>query len=278
MQVQKLEKDLGILIFDRKKQPIEPTNIGRELIGRAKKILREIKEMQDFVKNEKDILEGELRIGIIPTLAPYLVPLFLSGLLKNYPKLKPIMREMQTEDLISGLYQDKLDIGILVTPLEDKSLYEMPIFEETFVAYLSETHPLLAKKELDIEDLDKHDLWILNEGHCFRSQILNICQNLATKDRQFVYESGSLDTLRKMVELNFGYTLLPQLALSDIPPERWDYIRYFKDPQPARQVSLVVHHSFLKVKILETLQKEILDNLPKNIHQNPKQKKIISWK
>ncbi len=103
-------------------------------------------------------------------------------------------------------------------------------------------------------------------------------QNLATKDRQFVYESGSLDTLRKMVELNFGYTLLPQLALSDIPPERWDYIRYFKDPQPARQVSLVVHHSFLKVKILETLQKEILDNLPKNIHQNPKQKKIISWK
>ncbi len=276
MQVQKIEKELGVLIFDRKKQPIEPTNIGKKIIERAKKILRDAKEMKDFVKSEKEVLEGELRIGIIPTLAPYLIPLFLSGLLKKYPKIKPVMKEMQTEDLILGLHQDQLDIGILVTPLEDRSLHEIKLFEEIFVAYLSENHPLLSKKHIELQDLEKHDLWILNEGHCFRSQILNICQKQPTKDGQFVYESGSLDTLRKMVELHAGYTLLPQLALQDISPPRWEYIRYFEDPQPARQVSLVVHHSFLKWKILETLQTQILDNLPKSIQQNPQPKKIIS--
>ncbi|GAB4400683.1 MAG: LysR substrate-binding domain-containing protein [Microscillaceae bacterium] len=275
MQVQKLEKELDVLLFDRKKQPLEPTPVGKELIRRARQVLREVQEMRDFVKNEKEILAGEIKIGIIPTLAPYLIPLFLSGFLKKHPPIRPVIEELQTEDLVHRLVDGRLDIGLLVTPLEEKGLEEIPVFEETFVAYLSEGHPLLAKRELSLSDLEAHDLWILNEGHCFRNQILQICQQKPNHERAFVYESGSLDTLRKMVEQRFGYTLLPQLALHDIHPDRWEFLRYFEEPQPARQISLVVHERFLKRRLVESLREEIFAQLPETIRKRSLRQQLV---
>lgn len=276
MQVQKLEAELGVIIFDRKKQPLVPTKQGEEIIKRARKVLSEAKGIKEYINTEKNIVEGELRIGIIPTLAPYLLPLFLFSFLKKHPHVKPIIEELQSERLIEKLHNNHLDLGIIVTPLQEKNLQETPLFEERFAVYLSENHELLKKDKISTKDLENKELWVLNQGHCFRNQVLNICGQSHNKSRDFIYESGSLDTLRKMVEQNFGYTLLPQLALGDIKNKK--LIRYFEEPQPVREVSLVVHNSLLKFKLIELIRKEILSNLPKSINIKAQKKQVIKWR
>ncbi len=278
MQIQKLEQELDVVIFDRKKQPIEPTVVGQEIIRRARAVLREARGIKDFIKSERGIVEGELKIGIIPTLAPYLIPRFLIGFIQKYPKLRPVIEESQTQELLQKLYTDKIDMAILVTPIQEKGLEEIPLFEETFVAYLSENHALLEKQTLSLKDLESKDLWILNEGHCFRNQVMNLCQFQPNQERQFVYESGSLETLSRMVELEFGYTLLPQLATLTLEG-REHLLRYFENPQPVRQVSLMVKRGFLKRHLIDMVKQAIWEGLPQAI-KNPKapeQKKVVRW-
>jgi len=275
MQVQKLEEELGIKLFDRSKQPITPTDIGIEVIEQARIILKESYKLKELINNQKSVVSGELRIGIIPTLAPYLMPQIISAFMKKYPDVQLVIWEYMTDQIVSELKNGLLDCGILSTPLEDKSLQESPLFYESFVAYLSKSSPLTSKKTLQASDINLDDLWLLNEGHCMRNQILNICnRKKSTEVRAFEYNTDSVETLKKMVEMNKGITLLPELSISDFSVKQLDRIRYFKSPQPTREISIVTHRNFLKRRLIMALEKEILDAIPKRM-RNKNKKEVL---
>lgn len=275
MQVQKLEEELGIKLFDRSKQPITPTDIGIEVIEQARTILKESYKLKELINNQKSVISGELRIGIIPTMAPYLMPQIISAFMKKYPDVQLIVWEYMTDQIVSELKNGLLDCGILSTPLEDKSLQENPLFYESFVAYLSKSSPLTSKKTLQASDINLDDLWLLNEGHCMRNQILNICnRKKSTEVRAFEYNTDSVETLKRMVEMNKGITLLPELSISDFSVKQLDRIRYFKSPQPTREISIVTHRNFLKRRLIMALEKEILDAIPKRM-RNKNKKEVL---
>jgi len=272
MQVQKLEEDLGIKIFDRSKQPVIPTEIGEEIIQQARKILHEVKMLHQSIKDKQGILQGELRIGIIPTLAPYLLPMFLQSFLSKYPEIKIRIKEMTTDVIIEKLKAGRIDAGLLITPLMDSSIIEYALFYEELVAYVSKRNTAYKKTYVLAEDIDLKELWLLEEGHCFRSQIINLCElKKQTKDQShFEYEAGSVETLRKMVEMNNGVTILPELATLDFSVKQQNMIRHFKTPVPVREVSLVTHRNYVKKKLVDVLKAEIIHTLPYKITMNKK--------
>ncbi|QCR23554.1 hydrogen peroxide-inducible genes activator [Pontibacter sp. SGAir0037] len=275
MQLQKLEEELGVQLFDRSRVPVRPTEIGKEVIAQARIVVAESKKLQEIVQNQKQDLAGELRIGVIPTLAPYLIPLFITGFIQKYPQVRVVVQEMLTNQIVEKLNHELLDVGLLVTPLEDKSIKELPMFYESFVAYVHPEHPLANRNTISPQDLSLDEMWVLNEGHCFRSQVLNICNrgvnSIAASGGHFDYKSGSLETLKRIVETQHGYTLLPELSVLDMPEDKRQLVRIFEEPQPLREVSLVVHRSFLKKKLIEALHKEIVAALPKQVREREKE-------
>ena len=270
MQIQKLEEDLGIKIFDRSKQPVIPTEIGEEIIKQARVIIHEVKMMHQSIKDRKGLVAGELRIGIIPTLAPYLLPLFLQSFLDKYPDIKIRVKEMTTEIIIEKLKAGRIDAGLLVTPLQDSSIIEYPLFYEELVAYVSKSNAAFKKNYVLADDIDLKELWLLEEGHCFRSQIISLCELKKQSNLQshFEYEAGSVETLRKMVEMNKGITILPELATIDFSLKQQNMIRHFRSPAPVREVSLVTHRNYVKKKLVDVLKEEVLGSLPKKITLN----------
>ena len=275
MQVQKLEDELGVKLFDRSKQPITPTEIGIEILEQSRNILKESYKLKELISNQKSIVSGELRIGIIPTMAPYLMPKVISAFMVKYPDVQLVIWEYMTDQIIHELKNGLLDCGILSTPLEDKSLQESPLFYESFVAYLSKSSQLINKKNLHASDINLDELWLLNEGHCMRNQILNICKRKKSDDlKPFEYNTDSVETLKRMVEMNNGITLLPELSISDFSVKQLDRVRYFKSPEPTREISIVTHRNYLKRKLILALEKEILDAIPKRM-RNKKKKEIL---
>ncbi len=278
MQLQKLEEELGVQLFDRSRVPVRPTEIGKEIIEQARVIIAESKKIKEIVLDQKQEISGELRIGVIPTLAPYLIPLFITSFLEKYPDVQVVVQEMLTEQIVDKLKHELLDVGLLVTPLADKSIKELPLFYESFVAYINPQHPLSKYKTIKPEQLDLDELWILNEGHCFRSQVLNICNRGSksgdNKNSKLDYKSGSLETLKRIVENQHGLTLLPELSTLDLPKEKRELVHTFEEPQPLREVSLAVHRSFLKKKLIEALKQEIIKSLPETIRNREKEQVI----
>ncbi|MHB1178120.1 MAG: hydrogen peroxide-inducible genes activator [Daejeonella sp.] len=275
MQVQKLEEELGVKLFDRSRQPVIPTEIGIEILEQARLIVKESYKVKEIISNKKGGAEGELKIGIIPTMAPYLMPKVISAFMEKYPGVQLIIWEYTTEQIIYELKNGLLDCGILSTPLDDKSLYENPLFFESFVAYLSKSSPLTRKKSLSPKDIDADDLWLLNEGHCMRNQILNICnKKRSDENKLFEYNTDSVETLKRMVDMNKGITLLPELSLADFSVRQLDRVRYFKSPAPSREISIVTHRNFLKRKLISILEKEIIAAIPKRM-QSKKKKEIM---
>ncbi len=270
MQVQKLEEELGIKIFDRSKQPVVPTEAGREIIEQANRILAEKSVMTDITQVKKGVMTGELRIGIIPTLAPYLLPLFVQGFNRKYPQVKLIVNEMMTEYIVARLREGRIDVGILVTPLQEKGIREYVLFYEELLAYISKKNSAYKKTYVLPQDIDPNKLWLMEEGHCFRSQIVNLCElrRSAELSNHFEYEAGSIETLRRMVELNDGITILPELTTLDMSARQLQQIRHFKKPAPMREVSIVVHRDFLKKRMIEALKEEIILAVPENIRKN----------
>lgn len=272
MQIQKLEDDLGTKIFDRSKQPVIPTELGEEIIRQARNIVHEVKMMHQLIKDRQGLLQGELRIGIIPTLAPYLIPMFLQSFLNNYPDVKIKVTEMTTELIVEKLKAGRIDAGLLVTPLLDNSIIEYPLFYEELVAYVSKSNAAYKKNYVLADDIDLKELWLLEEGHCFRSQIVNLCElkKQSKVHSHFEYEAGSVETLRKMVEINNGITILPEMATLDFSVKQLNMVRHFKSPAPVREVSLVTHRNYVKKKLVDVLKKEVLSSLPKKIMMNKK--------
>ena len=264
MMIQKLEDELGIKIFDRKKQPVQPTEEGKEIIERARQIIADVSRLREYSQERKQEVSGEVRVAIIPTLAPYLLPLFLQSLMEKHPALKVKIRELVTEDIINTLKKGEIDIGLMATPVNEPALKEIPVFYEEFFAYTADEEPIAKKKYILPKDIDLSKLWILEEGHCLRDQIFNLCE-LKKKDVEsdrLHYQAGSLETLKNLVDHQKGVTILPYLATLSLTKKQQAKIRSFVQPRPVREISLVVNQNFPRKKIIEAIKKEIEDNLP----------------
>jgi len=272
MQVQKLEDTLGVKLFDRSKQPVTPTEIGIDIIAQARVLLGESEKIKEIITDRQKELSGELKVGIIPTISPYILPKILGGFVTKYPQVKLIVWEQTTENIIQQLKLGTLDCGILSTPLHENTLTEIPVFYENFVAYTSKLSNLFKKKHISPDDIDMEEIWVLNEGHCMREQVLNICQRRRSTQgfKHFEYNTGSVETLKRMVDQNNGATILPELALSDLTEKQMERVRYFKSPEPAREVSIVIQRNFLKRRMIDALKAEILEFVPKRMKSKKK--------
>ena len=273
MQVQKLEEELGVKLFDRSKVPVLPTEAGMAIIEQARRIVAEKELLIEMVAAKKGVVNGELKLGIIPTLAPYLLPLFIQSFTKQYPQVKLHINELTTERILSRLKDGRIDAGILVTPLHDASIKEEPLFYEEMVAYVSKADAAFQKNYVLAKDINPEKLWLLEEGHCFRSQIMNLCELRKTGRgaNHFEYEAGSFETLRRMVDLYDGITVLPELATYDMTAKQEQHIRHFKHPAPVREVSLVMHRTFVKRRLLDALKQQIIKAVPDKLKKNKKQ-------
>lgn len=265
MQIRKLERELGVEIFDRGKQPVEPTDLGARILDQARVILREAARLRELIVEAGGEVAGELRVGILPTLAPYLLPLFASAMAERYPDLSVTVEELRTEQIVEGLRTDRLDAGLVASVVGERGLVERPLFEEPFVAYVSERHPFFEQADLRTADLRLGDLWLLNEGHCFRDQVLQLCGEIHRSERRvrpFHFESGNLGTLKRLVDSSGGLTLLPALAVHTLTEEERRRIRPFVAPAPSRRIRLVRAQTYLKRHLIEAFVAELLRALP----------------
>lgn len=278
MQLKKLEETLGVILFDRSKHPIIPTIIGQKVIEQARITLSELRRIEAIVEDSQNALSGQIRIGIIPSLAPYLMPLFIGRFTSNYPDVHLKATEMLTEDIITGLKKEIIDVGLLVTPLKESGIFEVPLFYEKMMLYSHNDHQLAHKKVLKSLDIASPDLWLLSKGHCFRSQVINLCsyQENARDELTFEYESGSLETLKRLVQVEGGYTLLPELALDDTLNSAQTTVRELERPH-LREVSLVHTRSYAKKSLLEALTKVISESVPQKM-RNPGRGQIVEWR
>ncbi len=258
MQVQKIEDELQILIFDRSKKPIQVTEIGQKIITQAQNIVNEADRIQDIVDLQKGFIGGDFRLGIIPTIMPTLLPMFLMNFTKKYPKLHLIIEELNTDEIIARLKNGHLDAAIAATPLQDDKIKEIVLYFEPFVAYIPKNQFVESKKEITIEDLNIDEILLLQDGHCFRDGILNLCKTSIQKHKNhFQIESGSFETLIKLADEGLGTTLLPYLHTLDLKEKDQKKLYHFVEPKPAREVSLIFSKTALKSHIIEALRSTI---------------------
>ena len=255
MQIQKVEEELNIQIFDRSKKPIQLTEIGQKIVSQAKNIVNEADRMQDIVEQQKGFIGGEFRLGIIPTIMPTLLPMFLNNFIKKYPKVKLIIEELNTDEIIVRLKNGHLDAAIASTPLMEEKIKEVVLYFEPFMAYIPTSHRYYHNNEIEVSDLDLDEILLLQDGHCFRDGILNLCKNVNKSDfSHFQLESGSFETLIKLADEGLGTTLLPYLHTLDLNDKNKTKLRAFKDPKPAREVSLIYPKNELKIHIINALR------------------------
>ena len=254
MQIQKLEEELDILIFDRSKKPIELTALGQKIVTQARNIVNESERMQDVVDQEKGFIGGEFKLGIIPTITPTLLPMFLKAFTNKYPKVQLKIEELTTPEIITKLQDGHIDAAIAATPLHIERIKERALYYEPFVGYIPSNHRLSKKEKIDSTDLELDDILLLEDGHCFRDGVINLCKSskLSGNDK-FQLESGSFETLIKLSNEGLGMTLLPYLHTLDVSEKQQQNLRYFNEPSPAREVSLIYSKSELKLQIIEAL-------------------------
>ncbi len=274
MMIKKLEEELGVKLFDRSKHPVKTTDIGEKIIHQARKIISESKKMKEMIDHEKGIVSGELKIGIIPTLAPYLLPLFLKQFMQSYPSVKLLINEFTTDEIIHRLKTGDLDAGILATPLYDKAIQEHVLFYEKYFLYVNQKEKGFDKKYVLPKDIDVNRLWLLEEGHCMRSQILNFCalKKMNESEEHFHYNAGSIETLKNMVDTNFGMTIIPELTTHHLNSSQSKRLRVFKSPEPVREISIITHREFIKENLIACLRGSILSVIPEEM----KSKKHVS--
>jgi len=279
MQIKKLEEDLEIIIFDRSKQPLIPTDVGSRIIDQARIVLKQSDEINNIVKDHKNQVSGMLRIGIIPTLAPYLLPIFVGNYKKKYPNIFIKVVEATTENIIKLLNKDLIDVGILVTPLNEEKIIEKPIFYEEMLIYANSGHKIHNQPEITVKDIATPEIWLLSDGHCFRDQVINLCSYMGTSDSDlpFHFEAGSLETLMNIIDKEGGITLIPELAKATMAQKRAYNVENFTNIKPLREVSLVYSRHFAKHKLINLLWREIKDSVPKEL-QDEDRGTIVEWR
>ncbi len=279
MQIKKLEEDMEIIIFDRSKQPLIPTDIGQRIIEQARIVLKQAEEITNIVKDHKHQVSGMLRIGIIPTLAPYLLPIFIGEYKKKYPNIFIKVTEATTENIVKLLNKDLIDVGVLVTPLKEEKIIEKPVFYEEMLIYANSSHKLHNQKEITLQDIATPEIWLLSDGHCFRDQVINLCSYLGTTDSQlpFHFEAGSLETLMNIVDHEGGLTLIPELAKATMSKKRAYNVKHFTNIKPLREVSLVYSRHFAKHKLINLLWNVMREAVPKEL-QEAERGTIVEWR
>lgn len=266
MQVHKLEEELGVLIFDRSKQPVTPTEIGKRIIEQARVVLHEMGRIEQLTQEAMGNYEGEFYLGIIPTAAPSLLPRILPNLRKALPDVHFIVEELQTDVIIERLRKDQLDAGILATPLDERGIIENPVFYEPFMAFIPKEHRLGKESFITNSELDINDILLLNEGHCFRSSVLNLCdQSEKRQEKPVRLESGNFDTLIRLAQQGYGMTLIPYLTALDLSEELQTMVRPIAEPRPTREMSVVYSRTQLKIGVIEKLISAITASIPKKL-------------
>jgi len=261
MQIQKLEEELGVQLFDRTKKPVLPTDIGEKVAEQARVVLREAERIRDLLAEAEATLAGDLTLGIIPTLSPYVLPLVTGTFAKRYPRISVTVREMPTRQILELLATDRLDAGLIATQEDRPGLIQRPLFTEPFVAYVSDQHRLSGNSHVSADELSASDLWLLSEGHCFRDQVLQLCGTLEQTGpaNPIRFESGSLETLRLLVDEAGGMTLLPHLATRSLGEAAAQHLRPFSDPVPQRTVYLIYGRAYLKRALIEAYVNVLLE-------------------
>jgi LysR family hydrogen peroxide-inducible transcriptional activator len=279
MQIKKLEEDLEIIIFDRSRHPLMPTDVGQRIIDQARIVLKQNEEINNIVKDHKNQVSGLIRIGIIPTMAPYLLPIFIGNYKRKYPNIFIKVIEETTDNIVKLLHKDLIDVGILATPLKEEKINEKPLFYEEMLIYANPSHSLHKLKEITIKDIATPEIWLLSDGHCFRDQVINLCSFLGTTDSSlpFHFEAGSLETLMNIVDREGGLTLIPELAKIGMSEKRLANVKSFTSIRPLREVSLVYSRHFAKYKLINLLWREIMDCIPTEL-QDKKRGTVVEWK
>lgn len=279
MQIKKLEDELGVIIFDRSRQPVVPTDLGARLIEQARMALASAGRIKEIIKEEKQVVEGSLRIGIIPTLAPYLLPVFIGNYIRKYPAVKVVVEELVSEEIIRRLKHDLIDVGLFVTPYQDDKIVENPVFYEEMLIYAHPQHELLKQKEISLKDIATPEIWMLGDGHCFRDQVVNLCamSGIQHNTLPFEFESNSLETLMRIVDMEGGFTLIPELALHYMPEEKKRQVRAFTGHKPLREVSVIYSRHYTKQKLIRLLCEEIRAVVPP-VMLDAARGSIVEWK
>jgi LysR family hydrogen peroxide-inducible transcriptional activator len=275
--IARFEEEIGISIFDRKTKPVTVTKEGAAIICQLKSISKELGILEELVQELKGELSGKIKIGVLPTIAPYLLPIFLNDFASKFPKLTFEVSEINTATIKDLILKRELDIGIVAIPLEEKDFTEIPLYNEAFVLYDYESNP--KKNSVSINNLDFNRFWLLEEGHCLRTQVEKICEFDSCKNKEginFEFKAGSIDSLTRFVKKNKGMTLLPYLATLDFSEAEKEKLSYFKAPIPVRTIGLVVHRHFVKKQILELLQSEIQEKVPPLLNSLKSKEKIYA--
>jgi LysR family hydrogen peroxide-inducible transcriptional activator len=277
MQIKKLENELGVVLFDRSKKPLKPTAIGEKTIARARAVLSEVAGIDEMISDYRDRIAGELKLGVIPSVSPYLVPRFLGKFTKKFPEVKLEIRELLTENLIQQLRRGIVDTGIIVTPLAEEGIIESPLYYEYMQVYAHKSHPVSKLKRITLNELDTEDLWLMSQGNCFRSQVLNLCatEKQMIPDKQVYYESGSLETIKRLIETEGGWTILPELAVDDRHNSLVS-IQSIESPSPVREVSLIYSRYQSKQRLIRFLKEEIQSSVPEKMLKKNRGT-IVEW-
>ena len=262
----KLEEEIGAKLFDRNRQPICPTPVGERVVQQAREVLEQADSIKDIVLEEKQSLGGVFRVGILPTIAPYLLPRFFPQMMKKYPTLDIRVREMKTYQIKDALLQGDIDAGILAT-IEGLEEYEQTtLFYEKYIGYVSREDALFKKEMIRTADVAaSRELWLLDEGHCFRDQMVRFCQMKSSQTSQLAYNLGSMETFMRMVESGMGITFIPELAEMQLSDPQKELVRPFAIPVPTRELILITNKNFIRQTLLDTVVKEIQASVPKSM-------------
>lgn len=261
--IQKLEDELEVKIFDRARQPIAPTPIGVHILKQAKEILVQVDNLKQIIREQKEEIGGNFHIGLLPTIAPYLLPRFFQDMVKKYPKLNIIVSEMKTPDIKRALLTGEIDVGILAE-LNDMEMYNHThLFYEEFYAYVAREEDLFAKSTIRAVDLKGEMLWLLDEGHCFRDQMVRFCHIQPERNDNLTYQLGSMETFMRMVEKGEGITFVPELAIDQMSDRQKELVRPFAIPHPARRIIILTDRRFIRHSLIDVLQAEIQASIPK---------------
>jgi len=263
--IQKLEDELGVKIFDRRQQPVQPTQVGKQVIEQAWKVLLRAERLKKTVEEEKKSLQGTFNIGVLPTIAPYLIPNFFPQLMNDYPEMDVRITEMKTQDMKRAMRHGDIDAGILarVEGLEDMECHTL--YYEQFYAYVSKDAPLYENSSIKTTDLKGEMLWLLDEGHCFRNQLVKFCQLKAATRSKRAYNLGSIETFMRIVENGKGVTFIPELILRQLNEQQKQLVKPFALPVPTREIVMMTEKNFIRTTLLNTVMESIRLSVPKEM-------------
>lgn len=263
--IQKLEDELDAKIFDRSQQPVRPTAIGQRVIQQAQQTLAQAERIKSIVREEKRSLAGLFRIGILPTIAPYLLPRFFPLLMEKYPELDIRVVEMKTNEVKKALQARAIDAGIVANLEGMEGFSHASLYFERFYVYVSPENKLFQQDVIRTSDLGNEMLWLLDEGHCFRDQLVRYCKMKSAQTSQLAYRLGSMETFMRMVESGKGITFIPELAVLQLGEEQRRLVRSFAIPCPTRHIVLLSQKDYVRQLLLDAIVREIRKSVPKEM-------------